>query len=157
GGPAASITITGTDSLFEVTETLRVGIDGTGHLTIADGGSVFTSAAEIGRQSERTGIVSIAGTGSRWLIDDTELLLGGDSDSVPGTGHITLSEGGLLELGSSAGTLFAAVGDASIARINIGAAEGDDAVAAGTLDVATIAFDDDGGGDGRLTFNHTEG
>ncbi|MBC7283895.1 autotransporter domain-containing protein [Hoeflea sp.] len=156
GGPAASITITGTDSLFEVTETLRVGTDGTGHLTIADGGSVFSSAAEIGRQSERTGIVSIAGTGSRWLIDDTELLLGGDSDSVPGTGHITLSEGGLLELGSSAGTLFAAVGDASIARINIGAAEGDDAVAAGTLDVATIAFDDDGGGDGRLTFNHTE-
>lgn len=156
GGPAATVTVTGSNSLFEVTDTLRVGNEGTGHLTISNGGSVASAAAEIGRQSERTGIVSISGAGSQWLIDDTELLLGGDSDIVPGTGHLTLGDGGLLQLGSGSGTIYAALGDGSTARINIGAAEGDDAVAAGILDVATIAFDDDGGGDGRLTFNHTE-
>lgn len=155
GGPASILTVTGEDSLFDVSGNLTIGGDGTGKLIVSNGGSVQSDSAEIGLRSIRTGIVGISGEGSEWIVDGDSFVLGGNDDDAPGTGHLTLSDGGLLEVASGAGTLYAALGDGSTARINIGAAEGEDAAAAGTFDVGTIEFDGDGGGDGRLLFNHT--
>ncbi|MEP5367225.1 autotransporter domain-containing protein, partial [Parvibaculum sp.] len=155
GGAASSVAITGENSLFDVSGLLDIGGAGTGELTVSDGGSVHSGSARVGLQSPKTGIVTITGTGSEWLVDGSPFVLGGDADGIPGTGHLTLADGGLLQLDGGTGTLHAALGDGSTARINIGAAEGEDAAAAGTLDLGTIAFDTDDGGDGRLLFNHT--
>ncbi|WP_293336051.1 autotransporter domain-containing protein [Parvibaculum sp.] len=155
GGAASSVAIAGENSLFDVSGLLDIGGAGTGELTVSDGGSVHSGSARVGLQSPKTGTVTITGTGSEWLVDGSPFVLGGDADGVPGTGHLTLADGGLLQLDGGTGTLHAALGDGSTARINIGAAEGEDAAAAGTLDLGNIVFDDDGGGDGRLLFNHT--
>ncbi len=90
------------------------------------------------------------------MADDNAFALGGTFDVAPGAGHLTLADGGLLQIGSGgAGVLYAATGNGSTARINIGAAADEDAAAAGTLDVGNIVFDTDGNGDGALVFNHT--
>src|SRR5690606_36657370 len=67
-----------------------------------------------------------------------------------GGGAVTLTSGGRMSVGGQL-TLAAAAGSSGV--LNIGAAEGQPAAAAGTLDAAALAF---GAGAGRVYFNHTD-
>ncbi|ABS65205.1 outer membrane autotransporter barrel domain [Parvibaculum lavamentivorans DS-1] len=157
------IEVDGTGSLLSSTGSIDFGNHGTGLVTVSNGGRLETGGGPVGMGSSRTGIVTITGAGSVWrtLADEDErvehdLILGGNDEYTVGTGHIFLSDGGLLRLGAGGdGTIFAALGANSAATINIGAAQGEAAAGAGTLEAAEIEFGDADGGDGRLVFNHT--
>ena len=161
-GEAATLNVSGAGSRFTTTYNLVIGNQGTGHMNISDGGQVFSGAGWVGVNSPQTGIVNISGENSLWEIATDDLILGGSDDDHAGTGHITLSDGGTLRLlvpvddspGDS--TLLAAMGETSMARINIGAAQNQDAVAAGILDVATLVLGEEAGVNAHLVFNHTD-
>src|SRR5699024_9712349 len=67
---------------------------------------------------------------------------------VYGTGTLTVADGGMV---SAAQVIIARDAD-SVGTLNIGAAVGNAATAAGTLDTASVAFGD---GAGIINFNHT--
>lgn len=122
---------------------MLVGADGTGTLTIADGGNFSTAGGRIGSSaSANRGNVTVTGNGSRW--DNSGDLFVGDV----GAGTLTIADQGLV----SATAVTIANAQGSSGTLNIGAGEGETAAAAGTLDTATVAF---GAGDGRMVFNHT--
>lgn len=161
GGDPASLNVTGAGSQFSTSGSLIIGNEGTGHMTISDGGSVISGESEVGNLSPRTGIVHIDGEGSFWQIDDANLTVGGSHDEEIGVGHITLSNGGSLALVVTMdeeryGSIRAAMGEGSTARMNIGAAEGEEAAAAGSIEAKELVLGDDSLGSAHLVFNHTD-
>ena len=120
-----------------------------GALLIENGGTVSDATGGIGDAtgsvgSTGKGAVTVTGAGSTWT-NASDLFVG-----FLGTGTLTIADGGSVVAGGSA-TLGQFVG--SNGTLNIGAAAGDTAVAAGTLDAASLVF---GSGTGTLNFNHTE-
>lgn len=122
-------------------------------LTIGSGGVL-----ELGVRVRIGGETSTAGHGTLIVTDGGRMTLTGltgTSDSFRvgdlGTGILTLAKGGELHLG--AGRLNLAYGAVGTGTLNIGAAAGEDAVAAGTLTAGNVWF---GAGDGRVVFNHTD-
>ena len=143
-GSTGTVTVTGEGSSWDITDTFYVGNNGTGTLTIADGGTVDSSSRTyIGNFQNATGTVSVTGEDSSW--ENTGDLFVGNS----GTGTLTIAKGGELE----ATQVDVAFRDTSSGTLNIGAAAGDTAVAAGTLKASTVKFGD---GTGKLVFNHTD-
>ena len=109
----------------------------TGTLTVADGGKVTSTDSDIGFAA--TGTATVTGAGSTWTSDYLAVgLYGNDGD-----GTLTVAEGGKVV----APTVLIGLNYGSAGTINIGAAAGEAAVAAGTLDAATIEFDIKGGND----------
>ncbi|PRD40344.1 hypothetical protein C5748_27540, partial [Phyllobacterium phragmitis] len=68
------------------------------------------------------------------------------------TGTLTIADGGVVNVNSGSGTTHLAKNSDIGGILNVGAAAGDTAVAAGTLNAATLAFGD---GIGTLNFKHT--
>ena len=137
----AAAKVTGTGSSWTLNDNLYVG--GTGTLDITDGGRVKTSnAGFIGVSAGSTGTVTVTGPNSVWTLDNS-LLVG-----PTGAGTLTVADGGTV----STPVITIAVRPGSAGTVNIGAAAGDPAAAAGTLDVGSLTFGD---GDGTLVFNHT--
>ena len=95
----------------------------------------------IGLSSGSTGKVTVDGAGSTWT--NTGSLTVGNA----GNATLTVSNGGTVE----ASGVQAGSGN-GIATINIGAAQGETAVAAGVLDTPTVSL----GNRGALVFNHTD-
>jgi len=140
-GEEGVATVTGAGSTW-TTGQFDVGFGITGTLTVADGGKVTSTASHIGFGA--TGTATVTGAGSTWTSDSLAVGLWGNS----GDGTLTIAEGGKVV----APTVGIGTNSGSAGTINIGAAAGDAAVAAGTLDAATIQF---GNGAGTLVFNHT--
>lgn len=139
-----AVTVTGANSRWTNTSSVYAGFNGTGSLTISDGGEVTTvDEGVIGGGTFSSGEVVVTGANSRFVVGDG-LLVG-----FNGTGSLTIAEGGTV---SAADAVIANSGSSN-ATLNIGAAAGDAAAAAGTLDVDTVGF---GLGTGRLVFNHTQ-
>src|SRR5690606_31992272 len=88
------------------------------------------------------GAAAVSGADSIWT-NSGDLYIG-----LSGAGTLTLSGGGTVE----AASVIIANNASSTGTLNIGAASGDAAAAAGTLDAATVSFGD---GTGMLVFNHT--
>jgi len=120
GGPAGSIgvmagstgtvTVTGADSTWTVNGILDVGHDGTGTLTIANGGIVQAVASQIGKNGSGTGAVTVTGAGSIWQTNN--------GIEIGGNGTVTVEKGGYARatwLNLYGGTLNL-VGDASNGR-----------------------------------------
>ena len=123
---------------------LVVGFRGAGTLAVSDGGAVSSDAGYIGYDTASNGAVTVEGTGSTWS-NSTDLYVGSE-----GTAELTISDGGRVEANSGNGQVILA--DVSgTGTLNIGAAAGDTATGAGTLDAGTVTF-----GDGTLNFNHTD-
>jgi outer membrane autotransporter protein len=131
-----------TASLWEIKGKLAVGEEGEGHLTVRDGGWVYNDAGTVAQASGSKGTVDVDGAGSRWV--NSGLLTVGDA----GAGSMTISNGGLVR---AKGVVLAKEAGAT-GTLNIGAAAGDAATGAGTLDAPTVEF---GQGIGKLVFNHT--
>lgn len=175
GGPSTStLTVTGAGSSM-TSDRLYVGLSGDGSLYVLDGGSVSTTGTNktyLGNFSGSTGYAEISGNHSSlstgelnigWNGEGTMLVTDDGSVSAVGTvsvgyangstGTLTLADGGSLTVGNGAGILQIGQLAGSTGTVNIGAAAGETAVAAGTLDVGTVSF---GAGGGALVFNHTD-
>ncbi len=145
-GSNGSVTVSGAGSLWSNSVDLFVGHAGTDSLAISDGGEVVNTNGYIGF-STGTGSVTVDGEGSRWT-NSGELYVG-----IYSIGNLSISNGGVV----SASSAFIAYFGGTTGTLNIGAAAGDIAVAAGTLDAETLAFGSIYGvGTGSLVFNHTE-
>ncbi|MEQ8266231.1 MAG: autotransporter domain-containing protein [Parvibaculum sp.] len=140
GTGVGTVTVDGEGSTWTNSDYLEVGNGGTGRLDISNGGAVSNIGGYIG--SYNTGIVTVDGAGSTWT-NDYELHLGYEGDAT-----LTISDGGHV----SADVVYIGLEDESTGTLTFGAAEGDTAVAAGTLDADEIAF---GYGTGSIVFNHT--
>ncbi|WP_208860654.1 beta strand repeat-containing protein, partial [Pseudovibrio ascidiaceicola] len=123
---------------------LDVGRQGTGTLTIAEGGRVTSREGVIGSHAGSTGGVVVSGDGSLW----------GNSHymniGLLGRGTLTISDGGVVDVENS---VHLGRETGSHGTLNIGAAAGDTAQAAGILDAAAVKFGD---GTGVINFNHTD-
>ncbi|WP_165789438.1 autotransporter-associated beta strand repeat-containing protein, partial [Billgrantia endophytica] len=115
-----------------------VGREGSGELTIADGGHVSSPVFSYIGMAGGTGTVTVTGTGSTWA--GNELGVG-----RTGTGELTIADGGAVT-----GKYMGIGADGTL---NIGAGTGEDATAPGVLDVDTVYFGD---GMSRLVFNHSD-
>jgi outer membrane autotransporter protein len=133
--------VTGAGSTW-TTGRIDIGFGITGTLTVADGGKVTSTDSDIGFAA--TGTATVTGAGSTWTSDYLAVGLYGND----GNGTLTVAEGGKV----LAPTVLIGLNYGSAGTINVGAAAGEDAVAAGTLDATTIKF---ANGNGALVFNHT--
>lgn len=112
-----------------------------GTLIVSNGGNVSSVNSFIGN-TDSNGVATVTGTGSTWT-NSADIYVGNTSAS----GTLTVSEGGTLTTNG----LYLAVNNAS-GTLNIGAASGDTAVAAGYVNAAQVVF---GNGAGKIVFNHT--
>jgi T5SS/PEP-CTERM-associated repeat protein len=114
-----------------------------GTLRVLSGGAYNANNFYLGQNVGSAGTAIISGAGSE-LTYSGSLRVGGS-----GTGVLTVSDGADVNGGS---VINIAMSAGSSGTINIGAAAGDTAVAAGTLSVDEVLF---GAGTGVLNFNHT--
>ena len=179
-GNRDAITVSGTGSTLQSSAgTTYVGYFGSGSLTISGGASVSDVNGIIGYSSvtpgtlvldtsfaldsnnvgaNSVGNVLVTGAGSTW-INSGNLIVGDNSSTATNftggigggtaTGTLTIANGGAV---SSTGNIDVALNAGSIGTINIGAADGQTAVAPGTISAPAIVF---GVGTGTMVFNHT--
>lgn len=143
-GSQGEVTVTGAGSEWQNTNNLYVGKKTKGTLTIANGGKVSSRSGFISDGGSSQGTVTVTGAGSVWE-NSNELLIGGGS-----TGTLTIADGGKV---SSTSSYIGATGGTREGTLNIGAAEGDAATAAGILDTPELNFRS---GVATLVFNHTD-
>jgi len=129
----------------------NVGWHGTGNLTIQNGGTLSSNRSYIGNESDGSGTALLTGAGSSWTTSGNLYVGAG------GNGTLTVADAAEV----TASSIRIAYFDGTTGTLNVGAAEGQAARAAGTLNTANISF---GGGlaagessVGTLVFNHTSG
>lgn len=142
-----TVTVTGDGSTLE-TEVAYVGYSGAGALVIEDGAHVTSLLTILGNDADGEGTVTVTGEGSTWEIGSLGAAIG-----YAGTGTLTVADGATVTMDSGNGMIGIASQSGSTGTLNIGASSGETAVAAGTIDAATITF---GSGTGSLVFNHTD-
>lgn len=151
-GSFGSVTVTGAGSSWNMTYDLSVGIYGNGSITIADGGALSNRWGSIGLYDGSVGDVLVTGENSSWT-SRAPIAVG-----AHGSGTLTIANGATVTVMtdpvySGLTPLTLALGATSTGTLNFGAAEGETAVAVGTLDAQSIVF---GSGTGTLVFNHTD-
>ncbi|KAA3515568.1 autotransporter domain-containing protein [Agrobacterium rosae] len=148
------VTVTGNGSKWSDSGNIFVGYAGEGTLNVEDGGVVEDVKGFIGYNGGSKGVVTVTGDRSIWANSD-KLYVGnlGDGTLMIQDGGV-VSVGSLEEDGSYDGITYIAYQPGSTGILIIGAAAGDDAVAAGTLKTETIKFGQ--GGTGTILFNHTD-
>ena len=139
-----AVTVTGENAAWTNALDLYVGTNGSGTLTVADGGTVSNDFGIVGYNAGSTGAVKVTGASATWT-SASELVIGNS-----GSGTLTIGDGGTV---AASGTVTLGRVAGSAGTLNIGAAAGDMAVAAGTLNVAQLEF---GAGAGTVNFNHTD-
>ncbi|QWG13574.1 autotransporter outer membrane beta-barrel domain-containing protein [Bradyrhizobium sediminis] len=143
-GSTGAVTVDGAGSTLTGSDVV-VGNHGAGTLMISNGGAVAatTWTSRLGNSAGSTGTATVTGVGSTWT-NGSNLYIG-----VAGTGALTIANGGAVSAGGIVTLAFQA---SSVGTLNIGGAAGAAAVAAGTLNAATVQF---GAGAGAINFNHT--
>ncbi|MCL2639552.1 MAG: autotransporter-associated beta strand repeat-containing protein, partial [Phycisphaerales bacterium] len=140
GTMAGWMSVTGAGSSWtDLTSDLYIGYSSDGTLTITGGGKVTNRSGTIGDLAGSTGMVTVTGVNSTW-INSADLMIGNY-----GMGTLTISDGGEVIATS------VTVGYGAQGVINIGAASGSAAAAAGKLTTSTVTL----GLQGSLYFNHT--
>lgn len=149
-GTVSSVEVTGAGSRISgqgAATLMNIGLNGQGTLSVLDGGLVETTGSSIvGYTAAGKGILVLDGAGSR-------LSVGGYlSLGMLGTATASVSNGATLQVNGATGIQLA-VGSASTGTLNIGAAAGQAAKAAGIINAAGgIRF---GSGAAKLVLNHT--
>jgi T5SS/PEP-CTERM-associated repeat protein len=145
--------VSGPGSLWMTRFQMYLGLHGAGTLTVENGGTVWATnqfccdplgsgVILMGVDPGAVGKATVTGAGST-LRADTTITVG-----YGGAGTLTVREGGAV----SAQSVNMATLAGSIGTINIGAATGETAAAAGTLAASQINL---GEGTGQIVFNHT--
>ncbi|MCM5557698.1 autotransporter domain-containing protein [Pleomorphomonas sp. JP5] len=114
-----------------------------GTITVSNGGTVIGNRFYAGNEGSSEGTVIVTGAGSSFTATDRFVV------GSQGTGTATVSNGGKIKTG----IIKIAALSGSIGTLNVGAAAGDPAAAAGALDTNSIEF---GAGTGLLEFNFTD-
>ncbi|MBN8941777.1 MAG: autotransporter domain-containing protein [Rhizobiales bacterium] len=149
-GSVGSMTVDGAGSSLNVLGAVSntvVGWSGSASVVISNGGTIGGYGGLLGRVAGGSGTLQVTGAGSLW--SDTLYLIVG----YGGSGTLTVDNGGTVRVTGSTRRIFIANLAGSTGTVNIGAASGAAAQAAGTLDVAELRF---GAGTGQLVLNHTE-
>lgn len=146
-GAEGTVTVKGTGAIWKNTD-LNMN---SGQLTIADGGSVESARGFIGNIPNTEGTVSVSGENATW-INSGSLIVGENSK-----GTLSIADGGTVSAntgsgGSGPGVVYLGSDLSADGVINVGAALGSQAEAAGTLQTDDIIFGD---GSGTLNFKHT--
>lgn len=141
-GSTGLVTIRGADTTWINSGGLTIGQSGSGTLAIEEGGVVSNATATIGSQLDRTGKVQVTGAGSEWNSSGA-LTIG-----FRGNGELSISDGGHV----SASSVFLGRLSDGEGTLNIGAAAGEEAISAGTLETGSVNFSN---GTGTINFNHT--
>ncbi|MRX34505.1 autotransporter domain-containing protein [Aminobacter sp. MDW-2] len=144
-GSSGTLTISGTGSALTSTVDIRIGVKSAGSVSVTAGGKLQSAAVIVGADASGVGDLIVSGSGSR-VESGTYVMLGWNGD-----GTATVSHGGTIST-AAAGIQIGFAGG-STGTLNIGAAEGDAAVAAGNIAAPKIVF---GPGSGTLVFNHTD-
>ena len=130
------------------------GNPGNGTVTVSAGAYVRSATSAVGVDPGATGTLTITGSGTIYEVvpNAAQNSPGNFRAGFNGTGTVTVSDGAQLK---AANQINIATNTGSVGVINIGAAEGAAAVAAGTLNGGTlgVVFGD---GSGTLVFNHTD-
>lgn len=121
---------------------LNIGRHGLGELTLTTGGSVTGTRLYVGNEAGSSGTVRLFNDNSSIVLSE-RLGIGN-----AGTGVLTLSDGALLR----ASDIRIAAAQGSTGTLNIGAASGQSAQAAGRIETSAIVF---GSGNGSLLLNHS--
>ncbi|MES0882028.1 autotransporter domain-containing protein [Roseibium sp. SCP14] len=135
--------VRGAGSTWTNSAFLTVGEDGDGTLKVSNGGAVSNTHGSIGDNIGSVGTAEVSGSGSTWT-NSYDLYVGNG-----GQGTLTVADGGAVNV---AGITYLARNSNAKGRVNIGAATGETARAAGTLNTSRIEFGD---GEATLVFNHT--
>jgi len=151
------VTVTGPGSRWTITSGpfggLLVAGTGQGTLIISNGGQVSNENATLARNGESRAIVMVTGPDSLWT-NNGNLVVGSF-----GEGTLTVADQGAVSVGGGAGTIVlgeffnSSAGIGGQGTVNIGAADGEAAVAPGTIKAALLDFARSG--TGTLVFNHT--
>lgn len=155
GESVANVTVTGDGSQLVSQLSLYVGgtgngDEGRGQLTIANGAKASAYTTAVGVDEGSVGTVVVTGEGSSLQSLAREGYSGNLRAGFSGDGTIIVQNGGLVK---AANIIDIATSGTATGRLVIGAEEGDDAVAAGSVQAAKgIYF---GEGDAQLVFNHT--
>ena len=145
-GSDSLVTVDGAGSLFSVLDDLTIGNEGKGTLHVTNGGEVEGgNRVFIGDSSSGVGSVTVDGVGSV-LSSSDEIYVGAN-----GVGTLTISNGGVVA--SDIDTIVLAQYALTSGTLNIGAASGDTAQGAGTLDSTSLTLGD---GSAEIVFNHTD-
>ena len=98
---SGSVTVEDAGSKMSLLVPLHVGLNGTGSLTVKNGGTVSDTTATIGRFEGAIGTVDVQGSGSSWTHAST-LFIGGDQAGAGGSGELSISNAGLVKAGTTA-------------------------------------------------------
>lgn len=139
-GSQGTLTVTGSDSLWQTGSDLNVGRLGNGTLNITLGGDVTSARSLIGNNTGSVGVATVTGDGSTWVT--TGNLYAGNE----GNGTLRIADGGSV----SASSVIIANRAGSTGKVIIGADLGQTAAGRATLDTSSITF---GAGTGSLIFN----
>ncbi|WP_310621428.1 autotransporter domain-containing protein [Flexibacterium corallicola] len=153
------VEVTGAGSILSANLKMGIGVQGKGALTITDGGSVTAGSVHIGVESNAYGDVVVSGVESTLTVgsnDKGETSSSNSSGTLTigrsGEGTLIISDGATVSVAEGQGSVILAEEEGSKGTINIGAAKGEEAVAAGNLNAGEVVF---GAGEGLLVFNHT--
>jgi outer membrane autotransporter protein len=155
GATWATMTVTGQGTQW--TNSLNVYVGGSGNgtvgygrLTVSDGAVVSAHTAAVGTDTGSFGEMTLTGAGTRFETLSNAYFSGNMRVGFNGNGIVTVTDGAellvsnQLDIGTNAG---------STGTLNIGAAQGSAAAAAGTISATNgIYF---GNGTATLVFNHT--
>ena len=140
---AGGITVQGIGASL-TTGYFNIGFHGTGDVSVTGGGAVSTSNVDVASAAGSSGSVTVSGPGS------TLSASGNINVGVQDAGSLTIADGAAVSAATAVHVANAAGG---VGAVNIGAAAGDPAAAAGTLNAPAVVF---GAGAGTLNFNHTD-
>ncbi|OYR17998.1 autotransporter domain-containing protein, partial [Brucella rhizosphaerae] len=143
---SGTVNLNGPQSSLTVDGMLAVGDSGQGTMTVSNGAQVQSGKVAIGQNSGSTGSVLVTGAGTKWTARDI-YVSGGNADNDGGRGSLTIADGAIV--GAPRGMID--IGDnGAYGVLNIGAAEGEAAVAPGIFvgrDLMLAPFTD-------AVFNH---
>ena len=147
--------VSGRGSTWANAGELRVGdVSGQGTLSIESGGAVSNRDSYVGSMSGN-GEVVVRGAGSTWN-NSGAMILGFGVGT--GAGTLTIGQGGAVNVGAAGTGIVSLAPDRFLifptrGTLNIGAAPGQPATVAGTLNAGAVQF---GAGIATLNFNHTD-
>ena len=152
---SGSLTVTGPGSTLQTTtaHSFRVGDgEGSGTALIEQGGNITINGGPVqigmgGVGNGGTGSLTITGAGSKLESTGTSNLEIGTG--IASTGRVTIADNGQLDTNSNQ----IVVGTGASGSLNIGAARGGNALAAGSISKNNAV---NLGGNGELVFNHTD-
>lgn len=145
---SGTVLVTGAGSTLTSTGTVTIGWNGTGDLSVTDGGVVSGNIVQVARFV--TGSATVAGQGSVLRANSTSgIIVGNDAG---GSGVLTLTDGGTATSNNGSSQMRLANNATGTGTLNIGAPAQSAAAAAGILNVSTVNTVT---GNGTVQFNTT--